>query len=419
MRCLSGWCGAIGKRMIEPMNAGGESARLKRRHRRERLLYAFGLGAVFLIGALLAILLFSVSGRGLAAFSHTVIALDLDESEAGLSPASALRQGLKRHFPEAALFEGRSGRRDAKALMSAYVLEEIEIWQEEGAAAGRLWLAASDEADNFVQGAANARLTDGQKSLVAALLAQSAAKRVINWRFFTSGDSREPEHAGIGAALAGSFFALLVAFLLSFPTGVLAAIYLEKMAAKNRLTDFIEININNLAAVPSVIFGLLGLAVLLNFAGLGRSTPLVGGMVLAMMTLPTIIIASRAALGAVPPSIEQAALALGATHMQSVFHHTVPLALPGIMTGAIIGMAQALGESAPLLMIGMVAFIAQIPQSAGDPASVLPVQIYLWADSPERAFAAKAAAAILVLLFFLILMNAGAVFLRRRFQQKW
>ncbi len=247
----------------------------------------------------------------------------------------------------------------------------------------------------------------------------------FNTQFFTTGASREAEVAGIWGAVVGTFYTMLVTLLLSFPIGVGAAIYLEEFAPKNRITDLIEVNINNLAAVPSIVFGLLGLAMFLNIFGMPRSAPVVGGMVLALMTLPTIIIASRAALKAVPPSIREAALGLGASHMQTVFHHTLPLAMPGILTGSIIGMAQALGESAPLLMIGMVAFIVDIPGNTGfidgftDPATVLPVQIYMWADFPEKLFQQKTAAAILVLLMFLVSMNAIAVFLRKSFERRW
>ena len=234
-----------------------------------------------------------------------------------------------------------------------------------------------------------------------------------------AGDSREPELAGIWGAVVGSFLTLVITLSLSFPIGVAAAIYLEEFAPKNRWTDLIEVNINNLAAVPSIVFGLLGLAVFLNFFGLPRSAPVVGGLVLTLMTLPTIIIASRASLQSVPPSIREAALGVGASKMQMVAHHVLPLALPGMLTGTIIGMARALGESAPLLMIGMVAFIVDIPNSFTDPATVLPVQIYLWADSPERAFVELTSAATIVLLAFLIVMNAAAVILRKRFERRW
>jgi phosphate transport system permease protein len=242
----------------------------------------------------------------------------------------------------------------------------------------------------------------------------------FNKTFFTSGDSREPELAGIWGALMGSFFTLMVTLTLSFPMGVATAVYLEEFAPKkNKWVDLIEVNINNLAAVPSIVFGLLGLAVFINFLSFPRSAPLVGGLVLTLMTLPTIIIASRAALKSVPPSIREAALGVGASKMQMVFYHVLPLALPGMLTGTIIGMAQALGETAPLLMIGMVAFIVDIPSNVFDPSTVLPVQIFLWADSPERAFVERTAAAIMVLLGFLIIMNALAVILRRKFERRW
>ena len=240
-----------------------------------------------------------------------------------------------------------------------------------------------------------------------------------NTIFFSGGASREPELAGIWGAVVGSTLTMLVTLLLSFPVGVSAAIYLEEFAPKNRWTRLIEVNINNLAAVPSIVFGLLGLAVFLNWFALPRSAPLVGGMVLALMTLPTIIIASRAAIRAVPPSIREAALGVGASRVQTVFHHVLPLAMPGILTGTIIGMAQALGETAPLLMIGMVAFIVDIPGGFTDAATVLPVQVFMWADFPEPGFQQKTAAAILILLGFLVMMNALAVFLRKRFERRW
>jgi phosphate transport system permease protein len=263
------------------------------------------------------------------------------------------------------------------------------------------------------------KVSDREIAYIDYLSEQGMIDRRLNSLFFTSGASREPEMAGIMGAVLGSLFTMLVTLMMSFPLGVAAAIYLEEFAPKNRWTHLIEVNINNLAAVPSIVFGLLGLAVFLNFFGLPRSAPLVGGMVLALMTLPTIIIASRAALKAVPPSIREAALGVGASHIQAVFHHVLPLAMPGIMTGTIIGMAQALGETAPLLMIGMVAFIVDIPAGFLDPATVLPVQIYMWADFPEQAFQQKTAAAILVLLAFLVLMNAVAVLMRKRFERRW
>ncbi|MDP2412041.1 MAG: phosphate ABC transporter permease PstA [Pseudolabrys sp.] len=271
----------------------------------------------------------------------------------------------------------------------------------------------------YVVPEANRRLNDRQVSWLEAFRAQGAVQSNFNWSFFTSGDSREPELAGIRGALVGSALTLFVTLILCLPIGVAAAIYLEEFAPKNRLTEIIEVNINNLAAVPSIVFGLLGLAMFLNFFGLPRSAPLVGGLVLALLVLPTIIIASRAALRAVPPSIKEAALGVGASQLQAVFHHVLPPAMPGIMTGTIIGMAHALGETAPLLMIGMVAFIVEVPSSITDAATALPVQIYLWSDLPEIAFQAKTAAAIMVLLVFLFVMNGTAIYLRRQFERRW
>jgi phosphate transport system permease protein len=265
----------------------------------------------------------------------------------------------------------------------------------------------------------NRRISDREAVWLEQLKQAGVVDSGIAWRFFTSGDSREPELAGIRGALTGSILTLLVTLAICLPLGVGAAIYLEEFAPKNQLTHLIEVNINNLAAVPSIVFGLLGLAMFLNFFGLPRSAPLVGGLVLALLVLPTIIIASRAALKAVPPSIKEAALGVGASKQQAIFHHVLPLAMPGIMTGTIIGMAHALGETAPLLMIGMVAFIVDIPKGITDAATALPVQIYLWSDLPEIAFQAKTAAAIIVLLVFLFVMNALAIFLRKRFERRW
>ncbi len=271
----------------------------------------------------------------------------------------------------------------------------------------------------YATAASNRRVSDREVAWLERLKEKKVVENGFNWAFFTSGDSREPELAGIRGALIGSALTLLVTLVLCLPIGVAAAIYLEEFAPKNRLTEVIEVNINNLAAVPSIVFGLLGLAVFLNFFALPRSAPLVGGLVLALLVLPTIIIASRAALKAVPPSIKEAALGVGASHQQAIFHHVLPLAMPGIMTGTIIGMAHALGETAPLLMIGMVAFIVEVPTGITDAATVLPVQIYLWSDLPEIAFQAKTAAAIMVLLVFLFVMNGTAIYLRRMFERRW
>ena len=285
----------------------------------------------------------------------------------------------------------------ASSLVDQYLKGKIDISVDEG----------------------NRPISDMQVSWVNFMLENKMIKREFNINFFSSGDSRNSEEAGILGAIVGSFLVLVVTIIASFPLGVMSAIYLEEFAPKNRITNLIEVNINNLAAVPSIVFGLLGLAIFLNFFGLPRSSPLAGGLVLALMTLPTIIISSRVAIKSVPPSIREAAMGLGASKMQSVFHHVVPLAVPGILTGTIIGMARALGETAPLLMMGMVAFIVDVPQGVTDPATVLPAQIFLWSDQPERGFEEKTAAATIVLLGFLLTMNAFAVFLRYKYERKW
>ena len=266
---------------------------------------------------------------------------------------------------------------------------------------------------------ADRKISDRQAVWLETFRAKGGLERRPAWNFFLNGDSREAEQAGILGSIVGSLMVVFVTIALSLPIGVAAAIYLEEFAPKNRLTEIVEVNINNLAAVPSIIFGLLGLAVFLGFFGMPRSAPLVGGVVIALMSLPTIIIASRAAVRAVPPSIREAALGVGASHQQAVFHHVLPLAMPGVMTGAILAVASAIGETAPLLLIGMVAFIVDIPTGFLDTATVLPVQIYLWSDLPERAFEARAAAAIVVLLVIMMALNALAIYLRKKFERRW
>jgi phosphate transport system permease protein len=287
-------------------------------------------------------------------------------------------------------------------------------------------LPVSDDADQFLKGyiprdvpESERQVGDQQVQWIDKLTEAGAIRAGFNWRLFMNGDSREPELAGLWAGLIGSLITLGVTISFAVPVGISTAVYLEEFAPKNRWTDLIEVNINNLAAVPSIVFGLLGLAVFLNFFGMPRSAPLVGGIVLGLIVLPTIIIAGRAALKAVPPSIREAALGVGASPLQVVTHHVLPLAMPGIMTGTIIGMAHALGETAPLLMIGMVAFIVDTPTGLMDAATVLPVQVYMWADSPERAFVERSSAAIMVLLAFLIAMNAIAVIVRKKFERRW
>jgi phosphate transport system permease protein len=337
-----------------------------------------------------------------------------------------VKESLRAMFPEV---KKRREKRDLYSIVSsgaafqlrAMVLANPKIIGSEQT----VWVPADDDVDMLIKGhitsgeGGTGRIRADKLSFINTLKKNGSLEKRFNTALFTHGDSREPELAGIWGAAVGSFYTMLVTLLLSFPLGVATAAYLEEFAPRNIWTDIIEVNINNLAAVPSIVFGLLGLAVFLNFFGLPRSAPIVGGLVLTLMTLPTIIIASRAALKSVPPSIREAALGVGASKMQSILHHVLPLALPGMLTGTIIGMARALGETAPLLMIGMVAFIVDIPAGIFDKATVLPVQIYLWADSPERAFVERTSAAIIVLLAFLLIMNAVAVVLRRRFERRW
>jgi phosphate transport system permease protein len=408
---------------------------LKRRHKAERNFKRFGLGAIILGLSFVAILFVNIVSNGYSAFMATHIALDVT-FDAEYIDKNAIADGDYRKLPRNALsetFPEVSGRRDKRELYqmisssAEYALRDMVL--ADSSLIGqtkRIWLLADDEIDMAVKGIftrdvpENERVVSDQEfTWLDKLVAEGRVEKFFNWSFFTNGDSREPEQAGIGGAIVGSFYTLLVTLVLSFPIGVAAAVYLEEFAPTNKLTDIIEVNINNLAAVPSIVFGLLGLAVFINLFGLPRSAPLVGGLVLTLMTLPTIIIASRAALKSVPPSIREAALGVGASKMQMVTHHVLPLAMPGMLTGTIIGMAQALGESAPLLMIGMVAFIVNIPGGPVDPSTVLPVQVFLWSDSPERAFVERTSAAIMVLLGFLVLMNILAVVLRRRFERRW
>lgn len=415
-------------------------AGLARRYRRERRFRLYGLLSVAFGIAFLGFLLASIVGNGYTAFRQAYLRLDIHFDPTLLDPgrraepqalASAdyqalIKAALGRLFPEV---NERREKRELGALvgsMAAYELRDRLLARPSLLGASQsLWLPADDVVDMFLKGHVGrapeegGRLSAAQLAWVDRLAAEGRLELRFNRAFFVSGDSREPEMAGIWGATKGSFFMLLVTLLLSFPLGVAAAIYLEEFAPRNRWVDFIEVNINNLAAVPSIVFGLLGLAVFINFLGLPRSAPVVGGLVLTLMTLPVIIIAARAAIKAVPPSVREAALGVGASPMQTVFHHVLPLALPGMLTGAIIGMARALGESAPLLMVGMVAFVVDVPGTPLDPSTALPVQIYLWADSPERAFVERTSAAIMVLLGFLLVMNLVAVWLRNRFERRW
>jgi phosphate transport system permease protein len=423
----------------QPSTAAIIRASLKRRYRAERRFRFCGIAAVSFGLLAVVLLLTDIIGKGHGAFRQTYVQLQIhyDPELLGVEDATdpgalahgdyqaLVRQALRERFGEVS---GRAGRRELNEMVSNNAGYELQArLRAEPTLLGMsetFWLLADDDIDTWFKsrggsGEFTGRVSEQQIAWVESLLARGEVALRFNADFFTRGDSREPEAAGIGGAIMGSLLTLVVTLLLSFPVGVAAAIYLEEFAPQNRSTDFIEVNINNLAAVPSIIFGLLGLAVFINFFQVPRSAPVLGGLVLTLMTLPTIIISGRAAIKSVPPSIREAALAVGASKMQVVLSHVLPLAMPGMLTGAIIGMAQALGETAPLLMIGMVAFIVDVPGGFTEPATVLPVQIFLWADSPERAFVEKTSGAIMVLLGFLTLMNALAVVLRKRLERRW
>lgn len=428
--------------MNKPSNASTERIRktLAKRYRTEKRFRLYGIMAILFGVLCVATLFVDIIGKGHGAFRQTYIQLSVDYAPdvLGISDINDTQQlalanfsgivknSLRTRFADVS---GRSEMRQLYRLVSNSAEYELAgrlkanhglLGQSE-----KVWVLADDDIDTYFKslnsrdGAFVGRTNDTQQEWIQSLIEAGEIELRFNTNFFRSGDSREPEQAGIGGAIVGSLFTLFITLVLSFPIGVAAAVYLEEFAPKNRLTDFIEVNINNLAAVPSIIFGLLGLAIFINFFHVPRSVPLIGGLVLAVMTLPTIIISSRAAIKAVPPSIREAGIGIGASPMQVVLHHVLPLALPGMLTGTIIGMAQALGETAPLLMIGMVAFIVDVPGGITDPATVLPVQIFLWADSPERAFVEKTSAAIMVLLAFLITMNTAAVVLRKRLERRW
>jgi phosphate transport system permease protein len=414
---------------------------LRRRHAAERRFRAYAIAAVGVAVGLLALLVVSIGSRAYSGFRQAYVTLSVLIDREVVDPTGTadpgvladanylalVKQALRTRFPEVT---ARSEQAELYALVSMGAADAVKAHvlarpQDIGATV-TFRFETSDKVDALAKGRIDRELPPEDRGLSDLQIAWADDLRAkdelaigFSRTLLTSGDSREPERAGILAALTGSAMTLAVTFLLSFPLGVAAAVYLEEFAPKNRWTSLIEVNINNLAAVPSVIFGLLGLAILLNFFGLPRSSPMAGGIVLALMTLPTLIIAARAAISAVPPSIREAALAVGASDVQVVLHHVVPLAMPGILTGSIIGMARALGETAPLLMIGMVAFIVDVPKGFTEAATVLPVQIFIWADSPERGFVARTAAATMVLLSFLVIMNATAVVLRRRFERRW
>lgn len=424
---------ALGPRPIE-WQSDAMAARRKRRYAADRRLQIYGMVAIAFALGFLAILIGTITLTGRHAFTQTMATVEIDLSGAEIDRADLMGadwraivrerlRGLVDDLP-------RSAERDYFAIFtsSAHFLVRDAVIADPSrlnrTASYRIPLA--DPLDQLNKGLFDRnlpedqrRVNDRQIAYFDQLVEKSYISAPFNWALFFNADSRFPELAGLAGAISGTFWALLICFLISFPAGIAAAVYLEEFAPKNRLTDIIEININNLAAVPSVVFGLLGLAVFLGWFGLPRSAPLVGGLVLSLMTLPTIIIVARAALKSVPSGIREAALGIGASKHEAIFHHILPLAMPSILTGTIIGLAQALGETAPLLLIGMNAFITTASGGLTEASTALPTQIYIWADSPERGFVSRTSAAIIVLLGFLIVMNAIAVFLRQRFEQRW
>ncbi|HUE79474.1 MAG TPA: phosphate ABC transporter permease PstA [Sphingomicrobium sp.] len=418
---------AAAMRAIGRPTAASGDARLRRRYAAERRFRLAGLFAVGLSAAFLAFLLITMAWKGLSGFTQFEAALpvDLARSDVILDPAdlagpearnivagaplnAAISQAAVAAYGEEAaqLFGGGAVRSLSRQLIAdpSLLSRRAMLWLPVGSAVD---VAAKQDTDLAAE------------RLVERLESRDALRRTLNIDFLRESDATDPSAVGVWGALKGSFLTIMVTIMLAFPVGVLSAVYLEEFAPRNRWTDAIEVSINNLAAVPSIIFGLLGLAVFLNFMHLPRSAPLVGGLTLALMTMPVIVIAGRNAIQSVPPSIRDAALGVGASKMQVVFHHVLPLALPGILTGTIIGLARALGETAPLLMIGMRAFIVSPPNGITDPATVLPVQIFLWSDEVNRGFVEKTSAAIIVLLIFMLLMNGLAIYLRNRFERRW
>ncbi len=412
---------------IAPTRTPAFEARLKKRYAAEKRFKTMGLAAIVFSIAVLIYLLGTMTLNGIGGFQRAEVAVPMDFTQAGISADPSVMgtsgavqsleaQGLPdvvEYFAVEALGEegaeeiGSQAWRDVAAAISADpgIVERQETF----------WIPASADLAQGLAGEGSPEL----QALASSLAKEGKLAKNFDTGFFTRADATNPQQVGIWGALKGSILTMIVTLALAFPIGVLAALYLEEYAPKNRWTDLIELSINNLAAVPSIIFGLLGLAVFLTIFPSYRSAPLIGGMTLALMTMPVIVIAGRNAIKAVPPSIRDGALAVGASPVQVVFHHVLPLALPGILTGTIIGMARALGETAPLLMIGMRAFVASPPDSFTAPATVLPMQIFLWSDEIDRGFVERTSAAIIVLLLFLLVMNGLAIYLRNKFEKKW
>lgn len=397
-----------------------EIKNLAARHRKEQRFKLLGKASIGFALLFLVILFSMILVKSSGAFWRSQIALEFNLPASEVDERLAIKEALKAQFPQA---QSVSQKNSLYQLVSKAANLELKDHLEKNpeilGKKSQIFISASSKADMFIKHGEVTSLNEDQKIYLKQFQENNQVRTVFNWKFFTFADSREPEIAGIGAAMIGSFLTMMIFLICAFPIGVMCAFYLEEFAPKNRVTDIVEISINNLAAIPSIIYGLLGLTVYLQFMNLPRSSSLVGGMTLFMLVLPVIIIATRNTIRSIPNSIRDGASALGASKMQVATHHLLPLSVPGIMTGTILAISRALGETAPLLMIGMIAFIADVPAGFTDPSSVLPVQIYLWSDSPEAGFEQKTAAAILVLLGFLILLNSVAIYLRKKFERKW
>ena len=429
------------KKFINPIEASKiVKSSIKKRRAKDSRLRLYGRIAIGMATCFLLFMFFSIFTKGYPGFFQYYVTLDIKFDRERIDPKgdlsdTSLYEGEASKIVNESLFsiinpKGRKAKKEARKIVSSGKDVRIaKLVKNDPSLFGtvtKVKFALDDDIDSFLRGYINRDTPESERRIsdnVIAFVDKLSEENRISYEFsdyiLQGSASGNPEMAGIKGAFLGSILTLSVCLLIAFPLGVATAVYLEEIAKKNRITEIIEVNINNLAAVPSVVFGIMGLAIFISIFGMPRSIPLVGGMVLALMTLPTIIISSRAAIRAVPPSVRDAAYGIGASKLQVIFHHVIPLAMPGMLTGTIIGMAQALGETAPLLMIGMVAFIVDVPNSVMDPGTVLPVQIFMWADFAERMFIQKTSAAIIILLGFLITMNAFAIYLRKKLERRW
>jgi len=431
----------MNNKIISPLEASSKVKNsIAKRRAKDNRLRLYGRISISLAVCFLLFLFYSIFSKGYSGFFQYYVTLDINFDRERIDPKGDLSEnslfdGDASVIVNESLFSiiqptGRKEKKQAKKIVSSgkdiRITKMVKNNPSLFGTITKVKFALDDDIDSFLRGYIKRETPESERRIsnkVIEYVDKLNEEGRITYEFsdyiLSGSASGNPEMAGIKGAFIGSMLTLSVCLLISFPLGIATAVYLEEIAKKNKITEIIEVNINNLAAVPSVVFGIMGLAIFISIFGMPRSIPLVGGMVLALMTLPTIIISSRAAIRAVPPSVRDAAYGIGASKIQVIFHHVIPLAMPGMLTGTIIGMAQALGETAPLLMIGMVAFIVDIPNSVVDPGTVLPVQIFMWADFAERMFVQKTSAAIIVLLVFLISMNAFAVYLRKKLERRW